>query len=335
MVHIHSPDNLFVLGCRNSRKAFKFNLNSFYLSRKYHSFCKNELLWPQSTILTSSRPRFGHSLITSTTLYNHPIIQTTSSLAIKLKFHQAISIVHNSGFASRFHSSANVGTRSSEVVTTASSPDPAPSSPRETTKPTKRENIYTFPNLITCTRIFLCPLLAYSIIHDHHLLSSVTLLYCAVSDWLDGRLARKYPKQMASVLGTILDPAADKILMTTLVFSLAWKQSLPLPLAVLIIGRDAMLGVSAFYFRYQSLPEPKTFKRFWDFSLPSAEVKPTQLSKYNTFLQLSLVGLTTIDPMIPLDLSTPLTILQWTVAFTTLTSGISYVFSKDAIRYLK
>lgn len=70
-------------------------------------------------------------------------------------------------------------------------------------------------------------------------------------------------------------------------------------LAVLIIGRDVALSISAFYFRYISLPEPvskgknsmtlipmlneqppqKTFKRYWDFSIPSAEVKPTQISK--------------------------------------------------------
>ena len=70
-------------------------------------------------------------------------------------------------------------------------------------------------------------------------------------------------------------------------------------LAVLILGRDVALSISAFYFRYISLPEPvsgetlltsypgilnlclpqKTFKRYWDFSIPSAEVKPTQISK--------------------------------------------------------
>ncbi len=50
--------------------------------------------------------------------------------------------------------------------------------------------------------------------------------------------------------------------------------------------------------------------RYWDFSLPSAEVRPTAISKYNTFLQLGLVGLTTAAPLVPLDLTTPLTLLQ-------------------------
>ncbi|PLW31380.1 hypothetical protein PCANC_17733 [Puccinia coronata f. sp. avenae] len=200
---------------------------------------------------------------------------------------------------------------------------------------TKRENIYTIPNLLTSTRIILCPLISYTIIHDHHLISGTLLFYCAISDWFDGKLARMYPERMASVLGTILDPAADKILMTTLVLSLSYKSLLPLPLAVIIIGRDLLLSLSAFYFRYQSLPLPKTFARFWDFSLPSAQVTPTQISKYNTFLQLILVGLTTIDPIIPIDTHIPMLVLQWTVATTTISSGFSYVFSRKAIRYIR
>lgn len=91
---------------------------------------------------------------------------------------------------------------------------------------------------------------------------------------MDGWLARKY--NMQTVLGTILDPAADKTLMTTLTVSLAYKEMLPsmfyrlgarltaefdretiqVPLAVLILGRDVLLSLSAFYYRYISLPEP-------------------------------------------------------------------------------
>jgi cardiolipin synthase (CMP-forming) len=50
-------------------------------------------------------------------------------------------------------------------------------------------------------------------------------------------------------------------------------------LAVIILGRDVGLGISALYYRYISLPPPKTFARYWDFSLPSAEVHPTTISK--------------------------------------------------------
>jgi cardiolipin synthase len=64
-------------------------------------------------------------------------------------------------------------------------------------------------------------------------------------------------------------------------------------------------------------------KRYFDPSIPSAEVKPTQISKVslpvmidpdprqvNTALQLSLMGLTLINPLLPVPLTTSLTALQ-------------------------
>ena len=138
---------------------------------------------------------------------------------------------------------------------------------------------------------------------------------------------------MTSVLGTILDPAADKALVGTLVVTLTMQGLLPrkflthgeslflmlklVPLATIIVGRDMLLSLSAFYIRYTSLPHPvgyitflalvscalraleKTFQRYWDFSIPSAEVRPTTISKVNTALQLLLLGSTTISPLLP------------------------------------
>lgn len=79
---------------------------------------------------------------------------------------------------------------------------------------------------------------------------------------------------------------------------------------MIILGRDVALAISAIYFRWISLPPPKTFMRYWDFSLPSAEVHPTTISKYNTFLQLALMGLTTMAPLVPAVAGTPLTVMQ-------------------------
>lgn len=70
-------------------------------------------------------------------------------------------------------------------------------------------------------------------------------------------------------------------------------------LAVIILGRDVGLAISAIYYRWISLPPPKTMARYWDFSLPSAEVKPTTISKVNTALQLLLVGTAIALPVVP------------------------------------
>lgn len=180
-------------------------------------------------------------------------------------------------------------------------------------------------------------------------------MYAGFSDLLDGWIARKYNLQ--TVVGSVVDPMADKALMTTLVGCLAVNGSLPLPLATLILGRDVSLAVAAIYYRYASLPAPKTLGRYWDFSLPSAEVHPTTVSKLNTFLQLGLIGTTMCvsllhDPSainsvaggylqsIQTSLGGPEGVkmlvqgMSGIVATTTIWSGLSYVWLKNAVTIL-
>ncbi|KAI0788905.1 CDP-alcohol phosphatidyltransferase-domain-containing protein [Abortiporus biennis] len=216
-----------------------------------------------------------------------------------------------------------------------SKPDSKETNENSTNKqPTEyHENIYTIPNLLTISRILSCPILGWSIVQNDFVLATGLLAYAGLTDLVDGYLARRY--KMQSVLGTILDPAADKTLMTTLTITLAIKGMVPWELAAIILGRDVLLSLSAFWIRYTSLPAPKTFQRYWDFSIPSAEVRPTMISKVNTALQLVLMGTTTISPILPFDISMGLVGLQWIVGTTTIWSGASYLFTKDAVRIVK
>ncbi|GFZ45488.1 hypothetical protein JCM24511_03214 [Saitozyma sp. JCM 24511] len=118
--------------------------------------------------------------------------------------------------------------------------------------------------------------------------------------------------------------------MTTLVVTLAWSELLP----VLILGRDVALSISAFYFRYISLPHPRTLRRYFDPSITSAEVRPTQISKINTALQLLLMGVTTVSPLLQFSVGPFLSALQWTVAGTTIWSGLSYL-GRSGVRILQ
>ncbi|KAI1078490.1 CDP-alcohol phosphatidyltransferase-domain-containing protein [Whalleya microplaca] len=197
---------------------------------------------------------------------------------------------------------------------------------------TPHENIYTVPNLLTFSRLIAAPFIGYAILHDAHAWALGLFVYAGVSDLLDGWIARRYKLQ--TVVGSIVDPMADKLLMTVLTVCLATKGLLPVWLAVLILGRDVGLGISAIYYRWISLPPPKTFTRYWDFSLPSAEVRPTTISKYNTFLQLGLMGATMVTPVVGVDVGVAMAAFQYLVATTTLWSGLSYVFSKDAVKIL-
>ncbi|KAF8916081.1 CDP-alcohol phosphatidyltransferase-domain-containing protein [Mucidula mucida] len=202
---------------------------------------------------------------------------------------------------------------------------------------TIRENIYTLPNALTVSRILACPVLGWSILRGNFELATSLLVYAGLTDLADGYLARRF--KMRSVLGTILDPAADKMLMTTLTVTLSMGGYIPVPLAVIIIGRDVLLTLSAFVIRYKSLPEPKTFARYWDFGIPSVEVRPTEISKVNTALQLLLMGATTFAQLLPassalFDVNSSLIGLQWIVGATTIGSGLSYVFSSSAVRVI-
>ncbi|KIY44937.1 hypothetical protein FISHEDRAFT_67198 [Fistulina hepatica ATCC 64428] len=197
---------------------------------------------------------------------------------------------------------------------------------------TIRENIYTIPNVLTLSRIISCPVLAWAIVDGHFVLATSLLAYAGFTDLADGYLARHF--RMKSVLGTILDPAADKALMTTLTVALSWRGLLPVPLAVVIIGRDVLLSLSAFYIRYTSLPEPKTWARYWDFGIPSVEVTASMISKINTALQLALMGITTISPLLSFDIAEWLIMFQWVVGTTTVWSGLSYLCSKNSFRVL-
>lgn len=113
---------------------------------------------------------------------------------------------------------------------------------------------------------------------------------------VDGYIARRWNLQ--TVVGSVIDPMADKTLMTILTVCLAAKGILPFWIAAIILGRDIALAASAIYFRWISLPPPKTMARYWDFSLPSAEVHPTTISKINTGLQLVLVGACVASPLV-------------------------------------
>lgn len=213
------------------------------------------------------------------------------------------------------------------------------------TKLAPRENIYNLPNFLTVTRLIAAPVTAYLLVHDQFKWALALFAYAGITDLVDGWLARRWKLQ--TVAGSVIDPMADKALMIILTVTLAVKGAIPLYLATLVLGRDASLAVAAIYYRYASLPAPKTFTRYWDFSLPSAEVHPTTVSKYNTFLQLVLIGSTLALPVVGhstsllqsmgvqnLDLGQAMTYFQWLVAGTTAWSGLSYAYLKDAVTIL-
>lgn len=80
--------------------------------------------------------------------------------------------------------------------------------------------------------------------------------------------------------------------------------------------------MTAIYYRWISLPPPKTFIRYWDFSLPSAEVRPTTISKYNTGFQLALIGATMAIPLVTVDIHSTVIAMQYVLQSLTLFASL-------------
>jgi cardiolipin synthase (CMP-forming) len=89
----------------------------------------------------------------------------------------------------------------------------------------KHENIYTLPNFLTLSRLIAAPVVGYLVLHDQHLYAVVLFAYAGITDLIDGWIARRWNLQ--TVIGTVVDPMADKALMTILVVCLAIKGALP------------------------------------------------------------------------------------------------------------
>jgi CDP-diacylglycerol---glycerol-3-phosphate 3-phosphatidyltransferase len=105
------------------------------------------------------------------------------------------------------------------------------------------------PNLLTLIRIFLVPLLVAALVQQHFRLywgktllvandffAILVFLAAAATDLLDGYLARRW-KQVTTV-GTLLDPIADKLLISAALISLVEIRLLPAWLVILIISRE-------------------------------------------------------------------------------------------------
>lgn len=90
---------------------------------------------------------------------------------------------------------------------------------------TPHENIYTVPNILTFSRLIAAPVCGYLVLHDQHAWAVGLFAYAGITDLVDGWIARKWNLQ--TVVGTVIDPMADKTLMTILTVCLAIKGGLP------------------------------------------------------------------------------------------------------------
>jgi len=172
-------------------------------------------------------------------------------------------------------------------------------------------------NGLTAARVLMIPYFAYLLISGRGKAALLVFAVCGATDVLDGLLARWLRQR--TLVGTLLDPIADKLLMATAFIVLSYVHIAPLRLAIMVISRDIVILVGSFLYLLL---------------FDSSDIRPTGLSKANTAVQILTVIYFLAVAAFPSEAramgagrgSLPDTAVTLTCAVTTLVSGLQYLY---------
>ena len=164
------------------------------------------------------------------------------------------------------------------------------------------------PNLLSIIRIGLVYPILNNIYLNNFELSIVFFVLAAITDAMDGFLARKMNWQ--TDLGTILDPIEDKLLLSGTIFILWLNQYIPFYIFIIFIGRDiAILLGAAIQMTLNELNTPM----------------PNLLGKLTTSLQIIYIAVIFLKQIFELEFG--IYVLDIMIILITLTSLIVYAYS--------
>jgi cardiolipin synthase (CMP-forming) len=175
------------------------------------------------------------------------------------------------------------------------------------------------PNAVTIGRMVLAAPLFWALVTGRLALAFWLAVIAGASDAVDGFLAKKYGWKSST--GGLLDPLADKLLLTACFIGLWWSRQLPDWLVVLVLARDLVIVGGALT---------------WWRTLGPFQAEPSRLSKINTALQIGLVAVVLADAAFagvlpsapdragPVPINVLLVLILVCAAFT-FASGVDYV----------
>jgi len=132
----------------------------------------------------------------------------------------------------------------------------------------------SIPNIITLGRILLVPVIIWAIASSQMEIAFAIFVVAGVSDAVDGFLAKRF--NMASELGALLDPLADKALLVSIYVALGIWGAVPRWIVILVVSRDIMIVTAVIV--------------SWLFGKP-IPMKPLMVSKLNTVAQVAYAAL--------------------------------------------
>ncbi len=162
------------------------------------------------------------------------------------------------------------------------------------------------PNLVSVLRIVLVVPIGWMMLERRYDTALWLVLAAGLSDAFDGWLARRFGWR--SRLGAFLDPAADKVLLLTGFVVLALMDRLPWWLALIVVGRDAVIVGGALAYRLLIGP---------------FLAQPRRLAKYCTLVQILCILLVLLQSSGFANIHVQAA--QWLTAVLTVASGVDYV----------
>jgi len=131
------------------------------------------------------------------------------------------------------------------------------------------------PNLITISRLLLTPYIVWLLLIESYFLGFIFFLLSGISDALDGFIAKRFNQK--TLLGSYLDPIADKFLIVSAIVLLGYNGYVPIWLIIIIVSRDiAIFGAVIISWMLGT----------------NLRIEPLIISKINTFLQLFYIVMT-------------------------------------------
>ena len=131
------------------------------------------------------------------------------------------------------------------------------------------------PNLITISRLLLTPYIVWLLLIESYFLGFIFFLISGISDALDGFIAKRFNQK--TLLGSYLDPIADKFLIVSAIVLLGYNGYVPIWLIIIIVSRDiAIFGAVIISWMLGT----------------NLRIEPFIISKINTFLQLFYIVMT-------------------------------------------
>jgi CDP-diacylglycerol--glycerol-3-phosphate 3-phosphatidyltransferase len=169
---------------------------------------------------------------------------------------------------------------------------------------------WTLSNQLTMGRVIIIPVFMAAFYLPGslgHLLSGILFIIAALTDWLDGHLARK--RGEVTAFGRFLDPVADKLLVAAALVLLVSADMAPAILAIIIIGREITIGAL----------------REW-LAQRATVVHVSLIAKWKTGLQMTAISVLLLhETTLGIPLHDVGLVLLWIAAVLTLWSAYDYI----------